>query len=35
MKIKIDGIELKQNQIYKSEFFLHKKPIITSWDILY
>ncbi len=30
MKIKINETELNSNDIYKSNFFLHKKPIITS-----
>jgi phosphatidylethanolamine-binding protein (PEBP) family uncharacterized protein len=30
MKIKINGIELNSQQIYKSNFFLYKKPTITS-----
>ena len=30
MKITIDGTELDSNTIYKSNFFLYKKPIIKS-----
>lgn len=30
MKVKVNGIELNTNTIYTSDFFAHKKPIITS-----
>jgi phosphatidylethanolamine-binding protein (PEBP) family uncharacterized protein len=30
MKIKINGTDLEPNKIYKSNFFLDKKPVITS-----
>lgn len=30
MKVKLNGTELNTNTIYSSDFFSHKKPIITS-----
>lgn len=30
MKVKLNGTELNTNTIYTSEFFAHKKPVITS-----